>query len=340
MKPGPIAQEQQRGGFGDAQQLLGIDGDRVGLIEAIHQLCKRLRQRKHPTDGSIHMHPDPLPSADGGDGRQGVNRTAHGGAGGGHHSQAWTSRGPQGLQRLFQCIGAERTIGSNRNGLQRIVGQAHHQGRFLQGDVGVLAAENHTIAGTGVNASSHQGHQVAQGATAGQHTTSTIGETQPLAEPAAELLLEVGQAGGKLLRQQIVVQAGTDQIRRNGGGEGWGVQMGQRPGVGRLIGPIHHQLKILQQLVHSKALNRRCHGGLGANGGQRKPLGRGADPVAQQITGLMQEGTQRGVVLVRRGERIQRKQPGPVIRFGVHRERWSFDDPRLSWDGAQRRCLD
>ena len=115
--------------------------------------------------------------------------------------------------------------------------------------------------------------------------------------------------------------------------------MGQRSGVGGLIGPIHHQLKILQQPVHAEALIRRRHGGLGAHGGQRQTLGRGADPVAQQITGLMQECTQSGIVLVRGGERIQRQHPGPVFRFGVHRQRWSFDDPRLSWDGAQRRCL-
>ena len=115
--------------------------------------------------------------------------------------------------------------------------------------------------------------------------------------------------------------------------------MGKRPWVGRLIGPIHHQLKILQKTVHAEALNRRRHRGLGSNDGQRQTMGRGADPVTEQITGLMQEGTQRGVVLVWRGERIQRKHPGPVIRFGVHRQRWSFDDPRLSWDGAHRRCL-
>ena len=111
--------------------------------------------------------------------------------------------------------------------------------------------------------------------------------------------------------------------------------MGQSSGMGRLIGTLHHQLQILQQPVHAKACRGGGDGRLRAHGRQGHPFGRRTDPVAEQITGPMEEVPQHRIRLIRGSEGVQAVQVRPEIGGGVHRLRWNCVDPRVSWEGVQ-----
>ena len=68
--------------------------------------------------------------------------------------------------------------------------------------------------------------------------------------------------------------------------------------MGRLVGTIHHQLKILEQPLHSQTSRHRSDGGLRAHGRQRHPLGGSTDPLTEQICGPVQEIPQNRIGLI------------------------------------------
>ena len=60
-----------------------------------------------------------------------------------------------------------------------------------------------------------QGHEIAQGSTACQNTSRTPGQANPVAEPAAEVVLKAGQTRRELFSKEVVIQNRTNQFRRN-----------------------------------------------------------------------------------------------------------------------------
>ena len=173
--------------------------------------------------------------------------------------------------------------------LESLIRQPHHSGCLLKRNVGITAAEHDAIANSGMGTGHHQPHQVAEGAAAGENTAALLRQSQSLTEPTAELLFEVGEPWGQFLRQQVVVQPGTDQVGGDRCRERRWIEMGQSSGMGRLIGTLHHQLQILEQPVHAEACRGGGDGRLRAHGRQGHPFGRRTDPVAEQITGPMEE---------------------------------------------------
>ena len=105
----------------------------------------------------------------------------------------------------------------------------------------------------------HQGHQVAEAAAAGGHPTGLSAKTQTFGHPGTEAALEPRQAGRQLFRQQIVIQAGADQIGGHRSRERGRIQMGHRTRMHRIEGPIHHQLEIIKQSQRLQAIRGRCH---------------------------------------------------------------------------------
>ena len=71
--------------------------------------------------------------------------------------------------------------------------------------------------------------------------------------------------------------------------------MGKRSGMRGLIGPLHHQLQIRQQSLHPGPMQRGSDIRLSPHGGQRHPFRCMADPIAEQISGLMQKSPQHRV---------------------------------------------
>ena len=92
-----------------------------------------------------------------------------------------------------------------------------------------------------------RGKEIARGPAAGQYPSGTGGQANPVAEPAAEVVFQAGQTRRKLFGQEVVVETCTDQFRRNGRGKRGRIEMGQSTGMGRLIRPIHHLMKITEQ---------------------------------------------------------------------------------------------
>ena len=59
-----LGQQQQGGGLGDAQHLLGIDRDRIGALQPGHPETVRWHQAKNGTDRPIHMQPQAAPGTE------------------------------------------------------------------------------------------------------------------------------------------------------------------------------------------------------------------------------------------------------------------------------------
>ena len=57
------SQQQQGGGFGDSQQFLGIDRDRIGSLQASNPMAVGRHQAKYGPDSAIHMQPLAAPLA-------------------------------------------------------------------------------------------------------------------------------------------------------------------------------------------------------------------------------------------------------------------------------------
>ena len=129
----------------------------------------------------------------------------------------------------------------------------------------------------------HQTHEIAQGSAACQNPSRPRGQADPVAEPAAEVMFKACQTRRKLLCQEVVIETCTDQFRRNGCGERGRIEMGQSTGMGRLIRPIHHLLKVTEQRFNASPLNPWGHVRQGAHDGDRAGSISGADPTAQQI---------------------------------------------------------
>ena len=81
--------------------------------------------------------------------------------------------------------------------------------------------------------------------------------------------------------------------------------MGKGTGMGRLIGPFHHQLQIGQQLSAVCTAQARGDLRLPAHRWQWGSASSIRQPVAQQIAGLMQKILELSIERLRRGERIQ-----------------------------------
>ena len=216
------------------------------------------------------MQPDAVVCTLLGDQRQRINGATNGGSCRRNHRQAGQTTGLQGCDRIGESLGAEATISVDRQLLQCLGRQPHHGGGLLQRHVGIPAAEDHATVCGGSRAGHHEGHQIAEGPTAGQNPTGLIRQTEAGTEPATELLLKAGQTGGKLLGQKVVVQPGTDELSGNGSGQRRRVQMRQGTRMGRLKGAIHHHLQIAQQLVHAGPQGRGSHRWLRSHQGQRR----------------------------------------------------------------------
>ena len=82
-------------------------------------------------------------------------------------------------------------------------------------------------------------------------------------------MFQAGQTRRKLLGQEVVVETCTDQFRCNGRGQRGRIEMGQSTGMGRLIRPVHHLLKVAEQRFNAGPLSPRGHVRQGAHDGDR-----------------------------------------------------------------------
>ena len=113
----------------------------------------------------------------------------------------------------------------------------------------------------------HQGHQIRQGSAAGSHAPATRRQAKPFGEPGHHAPFQAGQAGGELLGEQVVVQAGTDQICHHRRPKRRGIEVGQGPWMVGVVGPVHHQLEIGQEGVVAEAQKLGLHLGQHAQAG-------------------------------------------------------------------------
>ena len=148
--------------------------------------------------------------------------------------------------------------------------------------MGVGAAEHHGLADpieAPLVTSHHQGHQIAEGPATGGHPAGAGRQADRFGQPAAEGFLKTTEAGGEFLGQQIVVEAGGNEVAHHRGQQGWRVEMGQSPGMVGVVGPLHQLLHLGEQGVVAEAAlsgrHRRQQRGAGKGwlvGGGREPM--------------------------------------------------------------------
>ena len=158
--------------------------------------------------------------------------------------------------------------------MERLRGKPHHPHRLLQRHMGIGAGRHHGLpasVGAPLLAGRHQSHQIAQAAATGGHPTSSLGQAHPLGDDRAEAALQPPQARRELIGQKVVVQTSGNQLRHQRGCQGWGIEMGDRSGVARVVGPLHHQLQISSRRSGGRPSRLRLHSGQHAQARQRKP---------------------------------------------------------------------
>ena len=96
-------------------------------------------------------------------------------------------------------------------------------------------------------------------------------------------MFQAGQTRRKLLGKEVVVETSANQFRCNGRGERRGVQMGKSTGMGRLIRPVHHLLKITEEGFNAGPLRLGSYIRQRAHQGHRAGSFSGADPPAEKI---------------------------------------------------------
>ena len=156
----------------------------------------------------------------------------------------------QPVQFLLEGVGKQAAGAIHRNRAEGLGRQAHHRQRLGHRDMGIRTGDHHrpTFGGqTPTAPGGNQGHQVGEGAATGPHATTARGHAQLAGQPGGEAALQPGKTRGELLGEQVVVEAGADQIGCDGGRQGRGIQVGQGAGMVGVVGPIHHQLQIGQE---------------------------------------------------------------------------------------------
>ena len=127
------------------------------------------------------------------------------------------------------------------------------------------------------------------GTATGGNPTGPLGQAQALSQPGTQTAFQPGEAGGEFLGQQVVVEAGADQIGHDRSGQGRGIEVGQGPRMVGVVGPLHHQLQIGQQAFRGESTGFRFHLRQHTQGRQGTGRPGTADPAAQQARSPMQE---------------------------------------------------
>ena len=166
------------------------------MTEALHQPRGARTEGKDSTDRSIHMQPDPLLCAELRQGRNRIDRTTHGRAGGGHHGDARPVLPLKQLEMVLQGCDEHASLCINRNATDSIGLKAHDPGSLIQRNMGLFADQNHSL-GIMIQphpvSCRHQCGEIAERATAGSNSAGPIGQLESSGEPAAELPFQLAQ---------------------------------------------------------------------------------------------------------------------------------------------------
>jgi len=82
-----LANQQHRGGFADAQKLLGIEAHRIGQLQTSHTPAVLITKPANPANGGVHVKPNAELAADRCKFSQGINGPLDRAASHTHHRQ-------------------------------------------------------------------------------------------------------------------------------------------------------------------------------------------------------------------------------------------------------------
>ena len=82
-----LANQQHRGGFADAQELLRIQANRIGQLQTSHSPAVLITEPAHSTNGGVHVKPNAELAAERSKLGQGIDGPLDGAASHTHHRQ-------------------------------------------------------------------------------------------------------------------------------------------------------------------------------------------------------------------------------------------------------------
>ena len=195
---GPVADQEGAAAGRLPEQLVEVDGHRVGGLDPGQQAAVAVAEQQPAAPGGVDVQPQPPPPGPPGQGRQRVDAAEVGGAGGGHQGQRPLAGGLQPVEGPVQLVGAQAPLAVHRDRLDSPAAQPEHGRGPGHAEVGQLRAEDAEVAGVGAEpvgghvaaraggggvAGQQQPHQVRLGAAAGHDPAGDLG-SRPAGRPA------------------------------------------------------------------------------------------------------------------------------------------------------------
>ena len=197
----PVAHHQRPGAVREEQALVRVQGDRVGPFDAAHDPPAALGEEEEAAVGRVDVKPQPLRAGEGGKRRQVVHRAGVGGPRGAHHQERRPPRRAVGGDGRPQCfeVQAEPRVGSD--GAHVLRWEAGQHRRLLDRVMHLVRGVEHTpeeVLRQALATSGDDRREVGQRAAAGEQPQRARGIADDVAEPAADVGLQLhqGRSGG------------------------------------------------------------------------------------------------------------------------------------------------
>jgi hypothetical protein len=275
-----LSDEEAAAAVGEEHPLVRVQGDGVGLFDAVQSLLAALGQLEEPAVGGVDVEPEVVGVGDVGDGVEVVDRARVGGTGTGDDEE----RTLVSLDVVLEGVDIHPQVfvaGDDADGV--CVGrEAGEGGRLEDRVVGlVVDVDRSTTTADGLPCR-HHCREVGEGAARGQDALGGLREVEEVGDPADGLLLDLHERGGEGGDRRVAVHGGGDEV-----GEGSRVQAatgdeGEVPGARGVDGFGRGVADVVEDVVDCV-----WHRVLEVSGGRR---GSGLDEVDDEVEHVVAEG--------------------------------------------------
>ena len=227
------------------QQLVRVERERVGPLDAGEQRCHRRRQHAEPPEGAIDVQPHLLAPAEIGERVDRVDGRRGDGAGVGHHAERRESGLPVGANALFERLDIDpELVVSGKAAVVPAPETEQHEG-LVHGIVGLLRGiDGERRAGHGVClhallpgipgrmplAGGRETDQVGDRTAGGDQPVRRLLEPEQRLEPADHGLLDGVGGGRELPDGAVLVEHRRERLGQDGGHGRRAVDIGQEAG--------------------------------------------------------------------------------------------------------------
>ena len=217
---GPRVPDQQAArAVGQAQALVGVQGDGVGPRDAPQGPAALFREHEEAAVGAVHVEPEPFAQRQVRARLQVVHGAGVGGPGVGHQQEGPQAGGPVRGEGPGQLVQAEPLAAVHGDGAHVPGGEAGQGRGLLHGVVGLGGGVERAlqeVLGQPVGPGGDDGREVGQGAPGGQDAAGGLRIAHHSAEPAEHVGLQLHQGRGRGPDAHVAVHGVRDEVRHRG----------------------------------------------------------------------------------------------------------------------------